>query len=90
MSEEVRELSRDAQIRRLEPGGSVAVADRLDVSFGLADDAIPLSMKRLRSALDQSAHRARTATGSNYQVESGHFVTQSGAIINVAVLTRMD
>lgn len=83
-------LSRDSQVRALEPGSSISISDRVDTSFGVDSEAISARTRQLRGIMDQSAHRARKAVvDSDYVVENGSFVTKAGAIILTAVVTRI-
>lgn len=83
-------LSRDQQVRDLEPGASISIADRVDMSFGLDADGISVRTRQLRGIIDQSANRARKAIrDSEYIVENGMFVTKQGALVISAVVTRL-
>ncbi len=82
-------LSRDSQVRALEPGSSISISDRIDTSYGVDPEGVSARTRQLRGIMDQSAHRARSAVkGSEYVVENGSFVTKAGAIILSAVVTR--
>ncbi len=83
-------LSRDSQVRALEPGSSISISDRIDTSFGLDPAAVSARTRQLRGIMDQSAHRARKViNASEFVVENGSFVTKAGAIILSAVVTRI-
>lgn len=80
--------TRQAQINGMEVGQSVALAHRMDLSFGIDRDAVTRMTKLLRGNLDQQANRARKATRNEYTVENGSYLTSAGALIVCCTVTR--
>lgn len=93
--EEVYEISRkenrQSQIEQMDIGDTVAIARRVEMQYGFAENAITEHNKQVRGIADQQAHRARRRLKDNkYKVENGSFMTRDGALIVVAVVTRTD
>lgn len=80
--------SRQAQINALDIGESHAIAHRMDLTFGIATDAISKATRLLRGGLDKQANRARKQIGAEYTVENGSYLTNAGAIVIVCTITR--
>ena len=92
MAENMDEVSenptRQAQINALDMGESIAVAHRMDLTFGIATDSISKMTRLLRGGLDKQANRARKSIGAEYTVENGSYLTNAGAIVIVCTITR--
>ena len=93
--EEVYEISRkenrQTQIEGLDIGDSVAITRRIEMQLGFAEGAITDHNKMLRGIMDQQAHRARRRYKHHkFKVENGSFMTRDGALIIVAVCTRVE
>ena len=83
--------TRQSSLDSADVGDSVAIARRVEMRFGFAEGAISTHTKQVRGVMDQQAHRARrNAPGKRYTVENGSFMTKDGALIVVAVATRVE
>lgn len=86
-----RTENRQTQIEAMDLGDTVSISRRVDLTMGLAEDAVKNHTHQIRGILDQQATRARRKVrGSKYVVENGSFVTRSGALMIVAVCTRIE
>ena len=86
-----RTENRQSQIETMELGDTVTVSRRIDLTMGLAEDTVREHNHQIRGILDQQATRARRKVkGNKYIVENGSFVTRSGALMLVAVCTRIE
>lgn len=86
-----RKENRQSQIEAMDLGDTVSISRRVDMTMGIADTAIRDHMHQIRGILDQQASRAkRKIKGSKYTVENGTFITRSGALMLVAVCTRVE
>lgn len=86
-----RTENRQAQIEAMDLGDTVSISRRVDLSMGLPEDAIKDHTHQLRGILDQQATRARRKVrGSKFTVENGNFITRAGALMIVAVCTRVE
>lgn len=86
-----RKDDRQHQIEHMEVGDSVSLARRIDLSFGLADGTVARHSTQLRGILDQQTHRARRRNKAmQFKVENGNFITRDGALMVIAICTRME
>jgi hypothetical protein len=80
------------QINTLEPGNSVAVAERIPLDHTQARGLVVDSLTRMRSA--QAAYVSRITEDLDlreFKVESGTFLTDDkSAVIATVVVTRLD
>lgn len=82
--------NRQQQLEALDVGDSVAIARRIEMQYGFAEGAISEHNRQVRGILDQQVHRARRRrTEYRYTVENGSFMTRDGALLIVAVATRI-
>lgn len=76
-------------ISTLDIGDSVAVARRIEIKYGFEDGAIERHKRQVRGNLDKQTDRARKMhKDRSFKVENGSFITQDGAYVMVAVVTR--
>lgn len=86
-----RKDNRQTQIEAMELGDTISISRRVDLTMGIAEDAIKDHNHQIRGILDQQASRARRRIrGSKFTVENGTFLTRSGALMLVAVCTRVE
>lgn len=80
------------QINSLPVGGSVAVAQRFDITEGGHEGGLPDALARMRGG--QAAYVARIKDELDvreFKVESGTFVTDDkSAVMGVVVVTRVE
>lgn len=82
--------NRQTQIETLPIGETVSISRRVDLTFGVAPEALANHTKQVRGILDQQTHRARRKFKDHqYKVENGSFLTREGAIIITAACTRV-
>lgn len=85
------DATRAAQIKRLDVGESVSVVRRIEIKYGFGEGALAHHAKQIRGIVDQQAHRARKQMPSRkFKVENGTFLTQDGALIICAAITRTE
>lgn len=83
--------NRQRQIEQAEIGETVSIARRVSLQYGFAEGAIQHHNKQVRGVIDQQVHRARRRLkDKKYTVENGSFMTRDGALIIVAVATRVE
>ena len=86
-----RKENRQGQIEEMDIGDSVAISRRIEMQHGFAEGAITEHNKQIRGIMDQQTHRARRRLKDRkYKVENGSFMTRDGALIVVAVATRVE
>lgn len=86
-----RKENRQGQIEEMDIGDSVAISRRIELQHGFADGAITEHNRQIRGIMDQQTHRARRRLKDRkYKVENGSFMTRDGALIVVAVATRVE
>lgn len=82
---------RQAMIDQLPINESVAIARRIDLTFGTDPAKLAQHTKQVRGILDQQTHRTRRRLPKQqYKVENGSFLTRDGALMIVAVVTRSE
>lgn len=86
-----RKENRQGQIEEMDIGDSVAISRRIELQHGFAEGAITEHNRQIRGIMDQQTHRARRRLKDRkYKVENGSFMTRDGALIVVAVATRVE
>lgn len=85
-----RHDSRQSQIESMDIGDSVAIARRVDLSYGVPEGRLKALMETLRGTADQQTRRARRRfTERTFTAEQGTIITTSGAALLVVVVTRL-
>lgn len=85
------ELNRQKQIDNADIGDVVAIARRLDLTYGLPEGALTRNIEQMRAIMDTQAHRARRrCREKKFTVENGHFITRANAMLIVVTLTRVE
>ena len=78
-----------ANARELREGETLSRSKRLEI-VGLKPDKIKKTLAKMRNSMNQIASRAREATGRDFRVESGQFMTyDSTAVMLTCTLTCM-
>lgn len=86
-----RKENRQGQIEEMDIGDSIAISRRIEMQHGFAEGAITEHNRQVRGIMDQQTHRARRRLKDRkYKVENGSFMTRDGALIVVAVATRVE
>ncbi len=86
-----RKENRQGQIEEMDIGDSIAISRRIEMQHGFAEGAITEHNRQIRGIMDQQTHRARRRLKDRkYKVENGSFMTRDGALIVVAVATRVE
>lgn len=86
-----RKENRQNQIEAMDIGDSVSISRRIELQSGFGEGAIAEHNKQVRGIMDQQTHRARRRQKHHkYKVENGSFMTRDGALIVVAVCTRVE
>lgn len=86
-----RKENRQDQIEQMDIGDTVAIARRIELRHGFADDAISNHNKQVRGIADQQTHRARRRFNERrFKVENGSYMTREGALIVTAAITRVE
>lgn len=81
--------SRANRVAGMEVGVSISEAVRIDL--GEADrDHISMEAERLKSTMSKAATLARMRSGREFVTESGEFMTRSGHLVLVTVVTRTE
>lgn len=76
--------------KQLKEGESVSRSKRIPLDE-LDPKKVSKKLASMRNSMNQIAARAREATGSDFRVESGQFITYDGtAVILTCVLTCME
>lgn len=84
------EESRRHKILNMGIGEAASIARRIDISFGISNKVLRDNIKAVRGSLDQQASRARRMFPEReYRVENGSFVVNDGALVVVAICTRL-
>ena len=79
-----------AMAKQLKEGQSVSRSQRISLDE-LNPKKTAKKLASMRNSMNQIAARAREATGSDFRVESGQFITYDGtAVILTCVLTCME
>lgn len=79
-----------AMAKQLKEGQSVSRSQRISLDE-LDPKKVSKKLASMRNSMNQIAARAREATGSDFRVESGQFITYDGtAVILTCVLTCME
>jgi len=82
--------NRQGQIESMDIGDTVAIARRVEMQYGFAENAITEHNKQVRGIADQQAHRARRRfPDRQFKVENGSFMTRDGSLIITAAVTRV-
>lgn len=76
-------------IAALPIGDSYAKVARIRLNKN-ARETVTETISGMRNTLNSAMRRAMADTGRTYTLETGSFVTQRGAIIVVAAVTRME
>lgn len=86
-----RKENRQSQIEALDIGDTIAIARRVELQYGFAQNAITEHNKQVRGIADQQTHRARLRhKDRKFKVENGSYMTKDGALIITAAITRVD
>ena len=85
----VRQLSLAQQIADLDPGKSVALAERYDGDEA-TKETIQSTRLRMRNLVAAAVKRAKDRTGHVYTVESGEITTRSLDLLAVVAITRIE